>query len=301
MQKKTHLKLSTLAGAVAFCLSGAPGSADEWTVSPAANMPKAKPAGARAPKGGLPDGRIATARGLDVTKAWFAEPTTRYAHGILGDRVEAGALVVVDKSGKTHRVRLPKSEVFEDLTPRIVDLDGDGRAEIVTIRAFATRGGSIAVYGLRDGQLKRVAETAPIGRANRWLNVAGMADYTGDGRRDIAIVTTPHIGGTLEVWSYTGIRLKLVASAFGFSNHAIGSRNLDLSATADANGDGRADLALPDDSRTELRIVTVRNGRISPIARVPLRGRVTENFAVRPGPVYFIGLAGGKTVKVSRP
>lgn len=254
-----------------------------------------------APEGGLPDGKEAVASGLDVRRAWYAAPTERYGHGILGDRIEAGALVAATGRGERQRLDLAKTEVFEDLTPRLVDLDGDGRAEIVTIRAFLDRGASIAVYGLRQGRLRLVAGTPPIGRANRWLNVAGIADLTGDGRKDIAIVTTPHIGGTLEVWSFDKDRLGRVAARQGFSNHAIGSRNLALSAAADVNGDGRSDIVVPDDSRRSLRMMTVENGRLTEIGRVRLPGRLRENIGALPGPVFLTGLENGRLVAVSRP
>ncbi len=253
-----------------------------------------------APEGGLPDGEEAMASGLDVRRAWYAAPTERYGHGILGDRIEAGAIVAATGRGERHRLDLAETEVFEDLTPRLVDLDGDGRAEIITIRAFLDRGASIAVYGLRQGGLRLVAGTPPIGRANRWLNVAGIADLTGDGRKDIAIVTTPHIGGTLEVWSFDKGGLRRVAASQGFSNHAIGSRNLALSATADVNGDGRTDLVVPDDSRGSLRMMTMTDGRLTEIGRVRLPGRLRENIAVLHGPIFLTALENGRLVAVSR-
>ena len=37
----------------------------------------------------LPDGVVSTGSN-DVAEAWLTRPTTRYAHGILGDAIEAG-------------------------------------------------------------------------------------------------------------------------------------------------------------------------------------------------------------------
>ena len=59
--------------------------------------------------------------------------------------------------------------------------------------------------------------------------------------------------------------------ARGFSNHAIGSRNLDLSALLDANGDGVTDMAVPDNRRETLRIVTFAGGRFRQLAALPNR------------------------------
>ena len=47
--------------------------------------------------------------------------------------------------------------VFEDRTPRVVDLDGDGANEVVAIRSSLSEGGGVAVYGLREGRLAELA------------------------------------------------------------------------------------------------------------------------------------------------
>jgi hypothetical protein len=68
-----------------------------------------------------------------IIEAEYTEPTARYAHGVLGDAVEWGALVLtVDmcfgcevKHVRQFTIRLPENRVFEDIAPRIVDLDGD--------------------------------------------------------------------------------------------------------------------------------------------------------------------------------
>ncbi len=263
----------------------------------------AAPPQRRAPAGALPDGLMARSAGLDIRRAWFAKPTKRYGHGILGDRIEAGSLVATDRDKHRSQVTLPRSAVFEDLEPRIADLDGDGRAEIVAIKSYLDRGGSIAVYGLRQGRLRRLAQTPAIGRANRWLNVAGIADFDGDGAREIAIVVTPHIGGTLEFWSFKRDRLRRIGSAAGFSNHAIGSRNLGLSGVADIDGNGRADLALPDDSRRSLKLVGLRSGRVSTLGTISLPGRITHNIAVignAPHAAFLVGLHNGRLIAVHR-
>ena len=265
--------------------------------------PSGKPQHRKAPKSGLPDGRIATGGGRGLVRAWFAGPTQRYGHGVLGDAVEAGALIAESKSGSRHVFRLPQSAVFEDITPRLADLDNDGRSEIVAIRAFLDAGGALGVYGLKGGKLGEIARTAPVGRPNRWLNVAGIADFDGDGIRDIAIVVTPHIGGTLEFWSLRKDRLVKLASQHGFSNHAIGSRNLDLSAAADVDDDGVADLALPDASRRALRIVKLSDGKVVSVASVRMPSTIVENIAhvAGPkGPVFLLGLGDGSLVTVSR-
>ncbi|MEP1206612.1 MAG: VCBS repeat-containing protein [Rhizobiaceae bacterium] len=228
-------------------------TAAEWRAERSSGFKS--PGQGRRANGGLPDGYVASALRGDVEKAWFIQPTRRYRHAILGDDIEAGGLKVSLRNGKSVELTLPKNLVFEDRTPRLRDLDGDGKNEIITLLSSNTKGAAIAVYGLVQDKLKLVARTPFIGRSNRWRNIAGIADYNGDGAVEIAEVVTPHIGGTLKFWTWRNRQLKLAGSMRSFSNHAIGAREQRLSATADFNGDGRPDIAVPGASRRSLHLI----------------------------------------------
>jgi hypothetical protein len=241
---------------------------------------EARPAREAAPAGGLPDGSVARAAAGDIRRAWYVRPTTRYAHAVLGDAVEAGGLAVETADGARFELALDETHVFEDITPRIADLDGDGANEIVAIRSSLAAGAAVAVYGLREGGLVLRDATAEIGRANRWLNVAAVADLFGIGRPVLAWVETPHIGGTLRLATFADGRLAVRRETVaGVSNHAIGSRELGLSAVADLDGDGRADLVLPTADRRGLVLVG-RAGRT-----IALPGAVAHAVAVVDGTI----------------
>lgn len=252
---------------------------------------------------GLPDGRIARTSDGDIRAAWYVAPTRRYGHGILGDAVEAGGLRVQTAGGETLALDLPESEVFEDRTPRLADLDGDGRVEVVTLRASLTAGGSVTVYGIEGGALVERGTTGFIGRANRWLNVAGIADFLGEGGLQIAYVQTPHIGGTLLVYRLDAGGLSKVAALYGFSNHVIGATEQRLSGVADVDGDGLADLALPSADRKTLRMVSIDLDGIREIANVPLPARVDKAILAEGsggGLRFVLGLDDGSVVAVAR-
>ncbi len=282
--------------------SAAAVSAADWRVEPLDASIYAEAmaeSGARAPDG-LPDGLVAYGEG-DIRAAWYVGPTRRYGHAILGDAIEASALRVEIDGDVQLTHDLPQNMVFEDRTPRIADLDGDGRNEVITIRSSLSEGGGVAVYGVREGRLVEVAANEFIGLSNRWLNIAALADVTGDGRKEIAYVRTPHIGGMLRLFRFDD-GLSLISEINGFSNHAIGAHEQRLSAVADIDGDGDFEIAVPSDDRATLRIIDYRDGLVE-VAAVDLPARVD-------GPVlaegagadarFILRLTGGAIMTVTR-
>jgi hypothetical protein len=176
-----------------------------------------------APDGAMADSHVARDAAAGPVAAWYEDPTTRYAHGVLGDAVEGGTLAVaVAPDCATLRVTLPQAEVFEDLAPRLADLDGDGRAEIIAVQSHRDLGARLAVYAVEGGALVLRAATPNIGQTNRWLAPLGAADLDGDGAMEIAFIDRPHLARTLRVWRYEGGRLTEIAAATGLTNHRIG-------------------------------------------------------------------------------
>lgn len=167
-----------------------------------------------------------------IVAADYIEPTDRYAHGILGDAIEHAGLQVTLSDGTRRSAVWPELVVFEDTNPRLVDLDGDGAPEVITVESHAQFGARLSVWGLDDsGAFANLAATDYTGRPFRWLAVAGAADMDGDGRVEIAYVDRPHLAKTLMIWRYLpqgdGVgKLEQVAQATGLTNHKISERDI---------------------------------------------------------------------------
>ena len=163
-----------------------------------------------------------------IAEARYAEPTERYAHAVLGDGIEHGALAVRLTDGSRQTARLAEALVFEDTAPRLHDLDGDGHWEVVAVESHQSEGARLAVWGLEGGRLARLAATPHIGTRYRWLAPVGAADLDGDGAMEIAYIDRPHLARVLRVWRYDAARRALaeVAAAEGHTNHRIGERDI---------------------------------------------------------------------------
>ena len=193
----------------------------ETARSTAAVLPDARPVRFD-PSGTSNDdnGHIAVLGGPDAT---------RYRHGVLGDGIEATSLLLLERHGlePLARLELPAPFVFEDIAPRPVAWQG--QRGLLTVRS-GPEGAQLAVVASphgRDEPLALAALGPPLG-AQRWLAP------TTDGVRLLA-VHTPHIGGVLNRYRPEGDRLIGEVVAHGVTNHAIGDRDLDVSAWVGPN------------------------------------------------------------------
>ena len=183
-------------------------------------------------------------------------PTDRYDHAVLGDAMEWGGLDLTTASGQVLRVTLPESRVFEDVTTRLADLDGDGDREVIVVETDIARGAMLAVYDASG----RVAATAPFGETHRWLAPAGIADLDGDGRIEIAYVDRPHLARELVVVRLEGAELVELARLAGLTNHRIGDSVIRGGVRDCGAG---PDLRLAEPTWTTLMRVVFQDGRLT--------------------------------------
>lgn len=151
-----------------------------------------------------------------------------YGHEVLGDTPEWDTLRITWAEG--HRpqdqpfdtVNLAKHRhVFEDIAPRLIDMDGDGLVEVVGVESSFAEGARLFVLRGTGSDIE-AARTPYIGQRNRWLAPIGAADLDGDGAIEVAYIDRPHLAKTLRVWRYLDGALTEVASLEGLTNHKIG-------------------------------------------------------------------------------
>ena len=255
----------------------------------------------------------------DIAWAWLGSPTSRYPHAAFGSPVHAGSLhvLVADTSGALQQLTLtlPAQRVFEDRVPRLVDMDGDGRDEIILVEADTARGAALVVFGLRAAagaagtapgtpaglSLVELARSPSLGTAFRWLNPAGVADFDGDGRLDIASVTTPHIGGVLTLYHFRPPQLLPFARAADVSNHRFGSLEQRLSVVVEQPG-RRPTVLVPDMQHTALQALRWdAPGQWSRLEDpVPLRARIERMTPLAGGACVLLADASWWRVMLGR-
>lgn len=224
----------------------------------------------------LPQSRAVRGK-RDIATAWLAGPTTRYQHGVLGDALEASRLMVETQDGDMLMFELPASRVFEDLEPRLEDLDGDNRDEILIVESDVNLGASLAIYGIVEGRMTRRAMTPFLGRPNRWLNPVGAGDFDADGRLDVAIVVTPHIGGILRLYHFTEPTLAQFGETSGISTHRIGSTELGLGQVVPLGSDGDG-LLVPDQAHRALILFKWSSNGLRVLDRTDLPSPISSSL-----------------------
>lgn len=218
----------------------------------------------------------------EILSARYDDPTTRYAHGVLGDTVEYGSLIlkVAGSDGTGFRkslilrFTLPDARVFEDLEPRLADVDGDDLPEVIVIESDARLGASLAIYD----ETGKIASTPFIGRTNRWLAPLGAADLDGDGKIELAYIDRPHLAKTLRIWRFDDSALKHVADKPGLTNHRIGE---DFISGGIRTCKGQQEIVSASGDWSRVMISTLENGRINSRDDGPFKGQKSLRDALK--------------------
>ncbi len=170
---------------------------------------------------------------LGKAKEWHVvmdHEDTSYGHNIMGGLRDSASLAWYwsfegdDRTSLPHNIWVGPDHVIEDIAPRWADVTGDALPEVVTVTSSFDEGGRLSIYDPISGA--EPIHGPHIGRRNRWLAIAGIADLDGDGQNDIAYVDRPHLAKILRFWTVRDGALVEIASGDGFTNHRIGEETI---------------------------------------------------------------------------
>jgi len=252
----------------------------------------------RLPVNALPDARVLVDPAGRILL--LTEPTTRYVHGIAGDEYEAGQITLIETRPEPRvvlNIVIPEDQVVEGIAPIWADLNGDGTREIIVTLSDAQNGAQVVVYN-EQGEV--VASGPAIGQGFRWRHQIVVAAFAPDGALSLAEVLTPHIGGVIGFYRWAGDEIVLETTLDGYTSHVINTRNLDMAAAGDFDGDGRPELLLPTQSRDALGGIRWEADGAQVIWSLPLDGQLTTNIGAVTLPNGQINVAVGMDTGVLR-
>lgn len=225
----------------------------------------------------LPDARVLVD---DRNRVLFLSgPTARYAHGALGDQLEAASITLAEIEPEpriAQVLQIPAPQVMEGIAPIWTDLDGDGGREILATLSDSANGARFVAFR-EDGTV--AGEGPAIGQGNRWRHSIAVAPFGPQREPELATVRTPHIGGVVEFYALQDGRLDIVAALPGFTSHMLGSRNLDMAMAAAPADERQAILLAPNQDRTRMGAVRRAGDSAEATWFVDVGGAIVTNVA----------------------
>jgi len=211
----------------------------------------------------------------------FTKASSRYDHGVLGDKTEATEISLIETEPKakvTRSIILWDPSVFEGIAPIWTDLTGNGEKEIIATISDAKYGSRIAVFNEMGTRLGIGKAT---GQGYRWRHQLAVAPFSDTGSLQIVDVAMPHLAGVVEFINFDPDlrRLNVQSQVSGFSSHAMGSRNLDMAVAGDFDGNNSVELVLPNQKYDELAGINSRGSSAEVAWRVPVGGKISSNLA----------------------
>jgi hypothetical protein len=90
----------------------------------------------------------------------------------------------------------------------------------------------------------------------------------------IAAIITPHLAGSLRLYSLSGSTLNEVTRIDGYTNHIIGKRDLDLARVVRLPPHGPPLVLAPTLDRRTLTAISFQNGVARVVRKWPLEARI---------------------------
>ena len=204
--------------------------------------------------------------------------TDQYDHGVLGDAIEASGIMRIDNPAApeiSFFIPIPDDLDIEGISAIWTDITSDGIREIIVTLSNAQQGAQLAIFN-DTGEL--IATSPAIGRGYRWRHQIAVAPFGPNGELELVDVLIPHLGGAVEFFHLKDTDLQLVAQVPGFTSHVIDTRNLDMAAAGDFDGERSIELLLPNQQRTELGAIRRTINGAEVIWGLSLNGKMVTNL-----------------------
>ncbi|MGH3089134.1 MAG: hypothetical protein ACRDSJ_17695, partial [Rubrobacteraceae bacterium] len=243
-----------------------------------------------------PDARIVKSE--SGTVAFLSSPTERYAHGVLGDAIEAAGITMAEigenDAPEVLTEIVPESGgVFESISPLWFEAPGEG--ELLAVSESADGVGSrVSVYS-PDG---RLAAAGPfIGEPFKWRHVLAAGPFGQNGELEVAAVRTPHLDAVVEFYrpEFETGTLEIVAEVPGYASHRLDTRNLDTARAGDLDDDGSWELLVPNRTYTELAAIRRTPDGAEVEWALPVGGETRTNIASATDPEGRAAVAVGRS------
>lgn len=146
-----------------------------------------------------------------------------YRHAVLGDDIEAAGLTFLERHSLKPLTKTfhSKGFVFEANSLKI--WSHSGKSRLVSTLSGNGYGAKVALLNLNNGELVLEAESEAL-PSNRWQSPFIF-------NQQLYAVQMPHLLGRLVHYQQKGTQLKDTLIQTGFSNHAYGEYETDLSAS----------------------------------------------------------------------
>lgn len=243
----------------------------------------------RQPLNALPDARPVVSSAGQV--ALYANPVgEREVHGGPG----SSALVVLELRNNVlrivTRVELPETAVFAGVAPLWADINGDGVDDLITTVSDGQDGARVRAY-LFDGERIMGQVDGPAGE--RWPQPLAWGPFGPDGEPLLVDVLTPHIGGVLRFYRYSGRSFEVLAQLPGYTAHVPGPRSPDMAVGGDFDGDGHLEMALLTQDRGHVAGIQYTAEGPRAVWSLAVDGQVVTNLSAVRLPDGRLGLAAG--------
>ena len=211
----------------------------------------------------------------------FSRPTDKVSPGRLGDDLEAQGIAIFNWDGRSLRLEsdfeLPDGQVFEMLTPIIVETDGDGDPILMLTVTEENKGTQIRSYSYNRGRL-REKRKGVLSDEEQWIHILGSSKLGNSERVYLLTALISEDGeGDLELYRLDLAQTRITLSS-SVNTHLSGSRLLETALIGDMDRDGEIELLAPGKERSSLVVFSLDRNHLNEKEIFNSSGKIGTNL-----------------------